>query len=235
VNVKRTSRRRPEVTAARFTLVVLVGLLVSGVGGCHSPAMAATPSGNPEAATAMGAGHVHGSDPMPEGGLHPAPEGAGGGQAVTGIVLLTAALPLLPVLAAPAPADDTQLPRVLKGLMCMCGCSLTVTACEGAMTCDVARRMKEEAIAMLNEGQSPAQALDSFARDYGERVLAAPTKRGFNLTAWILPFAGLGGGAVAVVLALRRWGSMGPPPDQGSPTVDPAYLARVEEAVKQGI
>ncbi len=43
--------------------------------------------------------------------------------------------------------------------------------------------------------------------EFGEEVLAAPTKSGFNLVAWLLPLAGLLAAIVGVTLArpaLRR-------------------------------
>jgi cytochrome c-type biogenesis protein CcmH len=36
-------------------------------------------------------------------------------------------------------------------------------------------------------------------------VLAAPTKEGFNLLAWIAPFLVLGAGILGTVLLVRRW------------------------------
>ena len=40
---------------------------------------------------------------------------------------------------------------------------------------------------------------------YGEAVLAAPTKKGFNLTAWILPFLGLFIGVWIVRTSIVKW------------------------------
>ena len=40
---------------------------------------------------------------------------------------------------------------------------------------------------------------------YGETLLAAPTKKGFNLTAWVTPFLAILVGGCLVVLTLIRW------------------------------
>jgi cytochrome c-type biogenesis protein CcmH len=58
---------------------------------------------------------------------------------------------------------------------------------------------------------------------YGPTVLAAPTKTGFDRTAWIVPFAALGFGILTVVFVVRIWKNRpapslpgGVPPLQGS-------------------
>ena len=126
------------------------------------------------------------------------------------------------------------LDSVARQLMCTCGCNLTVAACEGTMTCEIAARMRKEASDKLAGGMTSKEILASFAADRGEQVLAAPTKKGFNLTAWILPFVALAAGVLVVVVALVRWRTrpaVAPafPIDDTPP--DSAYLARVEEEV----
>ncbi len=132
-------------------------------------------------------------------------------------------------------AADPELREVLTGLMCRCGCNLSVYDCEGTMTCDVAAAMRAEAEAMLQEEMSPPQVLSAFAADYGEQVLAAPTKSGFNLTAWVLPFVALGVGGAAVTLALRTWRPRRAArrAAEEAPQADPRYLAQVEEELRR--
>jgi hypothetical protein len=68
-------------------------------------------------------------------------------------------------------------------------------------------------------------------------VIAAPPKSGFNLLAWVLPFAGIAiAGAVLALLALR-WtrSSRGRAPATGDPTLnghrglDPELERRLDE------
>jgi cytochrome c-type biogenesis protein CcmH len=49
------------------------------------------------------------------------------------------------------------------------------------------------------------QVIDFMTATYGEQVLAAPTKKGFNLTAWITPFALLLVGAVSIWFVVLAW------------------------------
>jgi cytochrome c-type biogenesis protein CcmH len=57
----------------------------------------------------------------------------------------------------------------------------------------------------LQQGKTPAQVLDYFSQRYGEWILLAPPKHGFNLLIWVLPFVLLPVGAATVYLGARRW------------------------------
>lgn len=54
-------------------------------------------------------------------------------------------------------------------------------------------------------GLDKSSILAHFASKYGEKILSSPTTRGFNLTAWITPFAALLFGGGVVILTLLRW------------------------------
>lgn len=137
--------------------------------------------------------------------------------------------------------NEEDLRKVTDNLLCQCGCGLTVAACELAMTCDVSKEMKYQAAVYIapksegGQGMTPEQALDQFAKDFGERVLAAPTKSGFNLTAWILPFVGMGVGVVLVGWALITWKSQQVAPEQVESETDVDMLSRIEDEVRKGM
>jgi cytochrome c-type biogenesis protein CcmH/NrfF len=131
---------------------------------------------------------------------------------------------------------DDQIKEVTNNILCQCGCNLTVAACELAMTCDVSKKMKYDAAVMLDQGMTPQQALDQFAQDYGEKVLAAPTKEGINLVSWILPFVGLAAGILLVGWALTGWRKQRPETaDVPSPDLDPDVQARIDDEVNRGL
>jgi cytochrome c-type biogenesis protein CcmH len=145
----------------------------------------------------------------------------------------------------PPPGPETKVEvddvdgfeRVTKHLMCTCGCSLTVASCEAAMTCDVAKMMKEDVAERLRSGDSPDAVLTSIAEDYGEQVLAAPTKTGFNLAAWVVPPAVLALGALVLVLALTKWRRARPEHDaraeSSSEPVDDDLAAFIDDEVRR--
>ena len=49
-------------------------------------------------------------------------------------------------------------------------------------------------------GDNDSLALQSFVQKYGNTVLSAPTSSGFNIVAWIMPFA-----VFAAASALTLW------------------------------
>ena len=48
-------------------------------------------------------------------------------------------------------------------------------------------------------------ARDGFAAKYGATVLAAPTTKGFDLVAWIAPFAVFLAALLGTILLVRHW------------------------------
>lgn len=127
------------------------------------------------------------------------------------------------------------LKKVLQGVLCQCGCNLDAYQCQQTMTCDVSTAMWSQAERLVDrEGKTPDQALELFAVDYGERVLAAPLKKGFNLTAWGLPLVALLIGAIVLAVALRGWRPRATgASDEPSPDVDARYAERIEAEIRE--
>ena len=106
---------------------------------------------------------------------------------LSGFVLVTAAIALT--------VDD-----IAKDLICTCGCGKMLNVCE----MESAKQMKASIKEMIDQGQGRDQIIKYFVDRYGEKVLAAPPKRGFNLTAWIIPFVVIVIGAGIVYLVITR-------------------------------
>jgi len=122
---------------------------------------------------------------------------------VAAFILGSAVLASIHFRFASAGARPT-LQQVTEGLTCQCGCGLTVANCNHP-DCSFSIPMKKDISAMLMRGMSSSQILASYRAKYGEKILSAPTTEGFNLLAWITPFAVLLGGTLAVVAAVSRW------------------------------
>jgi cytochrome c-type biogenesis protein CcmH len=54
-------------------------------------------------------------------------------------------------------------------------------------------------------GESNDQIFDGFVAKYGAIVRAAPTTHGFDLVAWIAPFAVFAAALLGTILLVRRW------------------------------
>src|ERR671924_417080 len=62
----------------------------------------------------------------------------------------------------------------------------------------------------LVQGESKEQILRYFVDIGGEGILAAPPKKGFALTAWLLPLFVMVNGAGLIVILTRRWAQRRP-------------------------
>ena len=65
--------------------------------------------------------------------------------------------------------------------------------------------MHVDVMGLVSGGYGVTEILAAFRSAYGERVLMAPVKEGFNWVGYIAPFAALGTGALVVFALLRRW------------------------------
>lgn len=128
--------------------------------------------------------------------------------------------------------------EITQGLTCTCGCNMVVSACEGSMECTVAKKITDKVEKMIAQGQSKAQIIQYFVDTEGERILAAPTKKGFNLIAWILPFLAvlLGGGLVYIFLDKCLTSRKSASDEQGTSDIkqlpEGKYLDRFERELK---
>ncbi|MFQ5676247.1 MAG: cytochrome c-type biogenesis protein CcmH [bacterium] len=106
-----------------------------------------------------------------------------------------------------ASADQQQVTigEIKNSLVCLCDCNMTVEACQGSMACDSAEKLTAEAQQYIDQGMEKQAVLATFIKKYGEHILAAPTKKGFNLTAWILPFAAIILAGYGIIKVVRRW------------------------------
>ena len=110
------------------------------------------------------------------------------------------------LLAAPLRAQDVNMRFSSLGhkMICGCGCNQILLECNH-VGCPLSEGMRNELTGALKRGKSDGQILDAFVEKYGPTILAAPTMSGFNLTAWITPFAVLLAAFASAVLVIRGW------------------------------
>lgn len=102
--------------------------------------------------------------------------------------------------AMPARAGGV-IDEIQTNLMCQCGCTMVLSTCE----CGTAEQMRGEIRTMLDQGQTKDDILTLYVGKYGEKVLSAPKAEGFNLSAYITPFAVILAGGGALGLIVRQW------------------------------
>lgn len=94
--------------------------------------------------------------------------------------------------------------EIEEELTCQCGCGLTVHRCNH-VNCPSAIPLRKEIAGLIEQGLSREEVLDHFRRKYGEKILSAPTTRGFNLTAWVAPFLAVLLASAFIVAVATRW------------------------------
>jgi cytochrome c-type biogenesis protein CcmH len=125
-------------------------------------------------------------------------------------------------------------------LRCQCGCTLDVYTCRTTdFNCRVSPAMHRDVMALVDGGYSAQEIIDAFVQTYGERVLMAPKREGFNLAGYIMPFAALGVGAAALAGVLYRMrqrvapASPGTPSAAGNVRATPDELAKLDAAIRR--
>ncbi len=135
--------------------------------------------------------------PTPMGGVAVEPPGAAHRRRQFLPLLL--ALLLLIFSSVPALADDAK--ELINELMCPSDCVETLAVCQMPEAVSMRNFVKEKADA----GWSKQQIVDTLVGQYGERILAAPSKQGFNLAAWLTPFAAILAGAALIAFLVGNW------------------------------
>lgn len=102
--------------------------------------------------------------------------------------------------------NDAALQVIEKKLKCSCGCGLDIYTCRTTdFTCTYSPALHKEVVKLAEQGNSDKQIIDAFVAEYGEAVLMAPPRRGFNLAGYFVPSLALIVAAVILVRVLRRW------------------------------
>ena len=154
-------------------------------------------------------------------------------------VYRSVALPAKP--GASASMTDAERDDLEHQLHCQCGCNLDVFTCRTTdFACSVSPAMHADVMGLVSGGHDAQEILAAFKAVYGEKVLMAPVRSGFNLVGYTMPFVALGAGAVIVAALLKRWKSATPAAPSGGGAVAPHHidateseLAALDAAVKR--
>ncbi len=138
------------------------------------------------------------------------------------------------VLAAPALASEQSPTLAELENEVNCPTCHTVLALSNS---PIAQRMRVFIRGRIAAGDTKSEIKAKLVDQFGEAVLAAPPKKGFNLLAWLLPFIGLGIAAAVVGALAWRWtrssrakrAGPGDPALNGHRRLDPELERRLDE------
>jgi cytochrome c-type biogenesis protein CcmH len=147
-------------------------------------------------------------------------------------VVRALAVAVMTVLVLTSPARATHVSEqtvhdVAAELRCVVCQNLSVADSPSEMAAQMRAIVRER----LEAGETPEQVREYFVARYGEWILLAPRRSGFNLLVWGFPLAALAVGFAIVALLLRRWtrrrgAAPAPPP------VDAAMSERIRRELE---
>jgi cytochrome c-type biogenesis protein CcmH/NrfF len=135
---------------------------------------------------------------------------------------------VIPVPVAAQRDISKEYKEACERLVCQCGCNEQLSVC-AMQNCSSATPMRAEIRERLLKGESVDRIVDSFVARMGKQVLSAPTMKGFDITAWIMPFAILCLGAVVVTWIVIKMAA--PRPEPAGPAVA-AVDPRIEKELR---
>ena len=124
-----------------------------------------------------------------------------------------------------ADSDDfsARFRKLSDELRCPTCQGLSVKDSEAGFSNSIKDKIRE----LMKDGKSDKEILAYFVERYGEWILRAPTKSGFNLVLWILPGAGILIGIFIVLFRSKRWVSQ--PQQEKLASLSPEEERKIKE------
>jgi cytochrome c-type biogenesis protein CcmH/NrfF len=107
--------------------------------------------------------------------------------------------------------SEARFNKVGSRLMCTCGCAQSLMGCDH-VGCPNRSGEMDRLRGGIAGGLSDAAILQGFVTEYGKTVLGAPPTEGFDLLAWIMPFAVALIGLLGTIFLVRHWAKSQPKP-----------------------
>ena len=135
------------------------------------------------------------------------------------------------LIAGAGPSDDTRVSVLGHQMMCMCGCNQILAECNH-VGCAYSTKMLAQIRQAVLRGDSDAAIKKAMVEEYGTVVLAAPTTKGFDIVAWIIPFVIFLLALGAVVFVIKTWKNR-KSPTPPSPPAAPEELDSYRELARK--
>ena len=152
---------------------------------------------------------------------------------IIGLALLTLLFPDLSVKAQYH--NEEALQKTAREIYGLIMCPLCAGQTIAQSSNETSRQMRDLVLKKLRQGQTKEEILQYFESRYGERIMAKPNKKGFNLILWFFPFALVALAAIGIYFLIRRWSTR----VQVAPVADfdgdqlSEYKERLEKELKQ--
>ena len=122
---------------------------------------------------------------------------------IIGLALLTL---LFPDLSVTAPYHNEEaLQKTAREIYGLIMCPLCAGQTIAQSSNETSSQMRDLVLKMLRQGETKEEILQYFESRYGERIMAKPSKKGFNLILWFFPFVFVAFAATVIYFLIRRW------------------------------
>jgi cytochrome c-type biogenesis protein CcmH/NrfF len=141
---------------------------------------------------------------------------------------------LLPcvVLLMGADNQEVRFQKLGDKIMCTCSCAQMLLKCNH-VGCPNSDRMRRELRANVNSTSNDEEVLNWFRRNWGVTAVVVPATHGFELSAWIIPWAVGVLGLLLVIFLIRSWKVSSAPIPAADLNLDPHLEALRARAQKE--
>ena len=122
---------------------------------------------------------------------------------IFGLALLTLFMPD-PSVAAPY-HNEEALQKTAREIYGLIMCPLCAGQTIAQSNNETSSQMRDLVLKKLRQGETREEILQYFESRYGERIMAKPNKKGFNLILWFFPFVFVALAAIVIYFLIRRW------------------------------
>jgi cytochrome c-type biogenesis protein CcmH/NrfF len=137
--------------------------------------------------------------------------------------------------ASAADCTKTSVSDLEDEVMCpVCGTSLGL-----AREAPQARRERAYMVRLVKRCRSKDEIKAALVAQFGDSVLAVPSKDGFNLSAYVVPLVAMLLAGAALIIGLVRWRWAGPTGARATAAlassrgIDPADAARLDDELRR--
>jgi len=136
---------------------------------------------------------------------------------------------------------DAAYQVIEKQLKCSCGCGLDIYTCRTTdFNCTYSPGLHRQVVELGQQGKTAQEIIDAFIAQYGQQVLMAPPKRGYNLIGYLLPGVVILVAAGFLLFMLNRWtrvaaakAAAAGPASTGHVDASPAELERLRRELER--
>ena len=126
------------------------------------------------------------------------------------------------------PSADVR--RVGQRMQCQCGCKDSVSTCN-MLECSFSKPAKERIARLQAAGYSDGQIVDSFIRDYGQKIYLAPP----SAFGWIVPYVLLAFGLAVIWAFLKKYRKPAVMTELGPMEIDDPALEKYKEQIEEDL